>query len=103
LTQLRLRRLLSACALFGGQRRLVAWQYDWPEKGEGVILAFRRAGWPTDSIAVKLHGLDENATYGVRDLDNGTIARLTGTELLEGKLKIKIANKPGTALFIYHK
>jgi alpha-galactosidase len=81
----------------------MVWQYDRPEQGEGVLLAFRRAEAEGDSFAAKLQGLDENASYEVKNLDDGTVVKLTGKELAAGRLSIKIGGKPGSAVLVYRK
>jgi alpha-galactosidase len=81
----------------------MAWQFDEPEAGGGFVQAFRREEANEESLTLKLQGLDPNATYAVENLDGGKIEKLTGKELMESGLQVKIAEKPGAALFVYRK
>ena len=63
--------------------------------------AFRREEANEESLMLKLQGLDPNATYAVENLDGGKIEKLTGKELMDAGLQVKIAEKPGAALFVY--
>ena len=47
----------------------LAWQYDRPETGEGVVQAFRRPDSNFEAGRFKLRGLDPVARYVVTDLD----------------------------------
>ena len=41
----------------------MAWQYDRPEAGEGVVQAFRHRESSRESMKFALRGLEANATY----------------------------------------
>src|SRR5262249_10556034 len=56
----------------------MAWQFDRPEAGEGMVQAFRRAESQEDSGRYQLHGLKPNARYAVTDVDTGKMAEMTG-------------------------
>lgn len=81
----------------------MAWQFDRPDKGEGVIQAFRRAGCPTDSITIKLHGIEPDSVYTVTDLDTANTTELPGRVLIESGLPIAINEQPGSAVMTYKK
>lgn len=81
----------------------MAWQFDCPERGEGMVQAFRRAASPDESLRVKLHGLEPETRYVVTDLDTATATGMTGNELLEQGLTIVLREKPGAAVLLYHK
>ena len=81
----------------------IGWQFDEPELGGGFVQAFRREEAKEDSLVLKLQGLDPNATYAVENLDNGKTEKLTGKDLMDTGLQVKIAEKPGAALFVYKK
>jgi len=49
----------------------MAWQFDVPEKGEGIVQAFRRADCIYRSADLPLNGLDPDTDYAVTDLDTG--------------------------------
>lgn len=78
-----------------------AWQYDLPEKRAGVVLAFRRHRAPFPQLTAKLEGLDADAVYELRSLDDGRTQNLTGRELMEDGIPVIIDSMPGSALFAY--
>jgi alpha-galactosidase len=81
----------------------IAWQFDCPEKGEGLVQAFRRGESFYESIRCKLHGLDENAVYTIRNLDRDGAVEVTGRELTEHGLSIATTDRPGSAVILYKK
>jgi hypothetical protein len=80
-----------------------AWQFDAPEKGEGLVQAFRREKAETGSGTFKLRGLDPAARYVVEDLDGGKVRRIAGGELMDDGLRIEISDRPGAAVIVYRK
>ena len=83
----------------------IAWQFDCPEEGEGVVQVFRRAeNDEADKVRnFKLRGLEPQAQYEVTDLDVNVPSCLSGRELMENGLKINIPEKPAAAVVIYKK
>jgi alpha-galactosidase len=82
----------------------MAWQFDRPESGDGMVQVFRRAESPYESIRVKLGGLDANAAYVVTNLDEpNAAAEMTGKQLMEGGLAIAVKDCPGAAVIVYTK
>jgi alpha-galactosidase len=81
----------------------IAWQFDRPEAGEGMIQAFRRAESPFESARFMLGGLDPAAQYEIRDIDRGQPRKMTGKELVEKGLVVAIGEKPGLANLVYQK
>jgi alpha-galactosidase len=81
----------------------MAWQYDRPEQGEGVVLAFRRAGNPAESMRMKLLGLDPSGVYTLTNLDVAGTTQATGLELMDVGLPVVIKDKPGSAIITYKK
>jgi alpha-galactosidase len=80
----------------------VAWQFHDPERGEGVIQAFRRGESFYEAAALRLQGLDEQANYVVTDADAGTERKVSGRELSEG-LSIAMKTRPAAALITYRR
>jgi alpha-galactosidase len=80
----------------------IGWQFDEPDRG-GAVQAFRREDAKDDSLVFKLQGLDANATYAVENLDDGKIAKRPGKDLMSSGVQVKIAEKPGAALFAYRR
>ena len=83
--------------------RWMAWQFDRPEQGDGMIQAFRHDMTDESEIRLQLHGLDPAANYQVADLDAGTPTILSGSELLKQGLRVEIKDKPGAAILTYTK
>jgi alpha-galactosidase len=80
----------------------LAWQYDRPESGEGMVQGFRRPGSNFEAARFKLRGLDVSARYMVTDLDHPDAAQtFSGEELLQRGLLITIPDQPGAAVFTY--
>jgi alpha-galactosidase len=81
----------------------MAWQFDAPEKDEGMVQAFRRGESVYEVARFKLRGLDPVARYTFTNLDSGESQTLTGRELLEIGLAVAIADQPGSAVITYAK
>jgi alpha-galactosidase len=93
---------LTPCSL--GADVWVAWQFDRPGAGRGVVQAFRHAESVYETARVKLRGLDPAARYRLTDLDHPDRPQtFAGRELLESGLEIAIAAKPGSAVLVYEK
>jgi alpha-galactosidase len=83
--------------------RWIAWQFDRPEQSDGMIQAFRRAESVYESIRVKLRGLEPDAVYIVKNLDEESATEISGRELMDKGLSIVIKDQPGSALITYRK
>jgi alpha-galactosidase len=81
----------------------IAWQFDCPESGEGMVQAFRRPESIYEMIRPKLRGLDPNATYTITNMDVPGTTELSGRELLERGLPVSINEQPGSAVITYKK
>jgi alpha-galactosidase len=81
----------------------MAWQFDRPETGDGILQAFRRPAAEADSTRLKLGGLDPAARYKVTNLDGGGSLVLGGRELLDNGLPVTILERPGVANFLYQR
>jgi alpha-galactosidase len=81
----------------------MAWQFDRPETGEGVMQVFRRSECESASTRLMLRGLDPDARYTVTNLDTERVDRMTGSQLMMGGLEVEIAQKPGAAILVYSK
>jgi alpha-galactosidase len=82
----------------------LAWQFDRPEGGQGVVQAFRRANSIYESARVKLRGLDPKARYAVTDIDHPANAQeVTGVELAERGLLVVAPNQPAAMVITYRK
>ncbi|NLF67573.1 MAG: hypothetical protein GX575_00815 [Candidatus Anammoximicrobium sp.] len=81
----------------------MAWQFDCPESGEGLVQAFRREQSGDESARLKLYGLEPEAVYTLTDLDVPGATRMTGRELTQDGLSIAIKDRPGAAIVTYAK
>lgn len=81
----------------------IAWQFDRPEVGEGLVQAFRRADNSDAKARFKLHGLDPGARYKVTDFDAKSPVTIAGRELMEEGLVVNISDKPGAAVILYER
>lgn len=81
----------------------MAWQFNCPEEGTGVIQAFRRPQSVYETARFKLRGLEESCRYELERLDSGTIKKVAGKELMEQGLAIDIDSQPGAAVIAYKK
>jgi alpha-galactosidase len=81
----------------------IAWQFDEPESGGGVVQAFRREGCRERSITLQLRGLDPDGSYSVEDLDTGRVDTQKGKAIVNRGLEITATNCPGSAILVYHK
>ena len=79
----------------------LAWQFDRPESGEGMVQVFRRPKSAYDSARFKLQGLDPAARYKVANLDGAGSTETTGQELMEHGLAVLLSNQPDSAIIIY--
>ena len=75
----------------------------WQFAGEnaGMVQMFRRTGSPFESARFKLHALDPNARYEVRNLDADTSTIVPGHELLEQGIRIELSTAPAAGTFVY--
>ncbi len=62
----------------------LAYQMNRPEQNDGIILAFRRADSPDNSIQIKPSGLEKNAVYELHYEDYGLRIEKTGAEMMSG-------------------
>jgi len=86
----------------------IAWQFDRPEDGEGVVQAFRRDESIYEAARLPLRGLDPEARYEVTTIEgapgpDGKPVRLGGAELLEAGLPVAIPTRPGAAVLAYRR
>jgi alpha-galactosidase len=72
----------------------LAWQFDRPESGEGIVQAFLRPLCDFKCAQFRLRGLDPAARYRVSRLDTPESTDISGQELLERGLTITITDRP---------
>jgi alpha-galactosidase len=81
----------------------MAWQFDLPEKGKGMVQAFRRPKSPAVAMKFKLRGLDPEARYSVKNFDQPGAVEMTGSELLEHGLLVSLPQPRDAALITYRR
>jgi len=79
-----------------------AFQWNRPEDGDGIILAFRRPLAPGAAINAVLQGLDPAGDYEVNFEDYGITLVKSAKELAAG-LNLKIPEAPGSLLIKYRR
>ncbi|MBP6962846.1 MAG: alpha-galactosidase [Armatimonadetes bacterium] len=81
----------------------MAWQFDRPDLGAGMVQAFRRPNSAYESARFRLQGLDPAARYAVTDLDSKETVELTGKELMENGWLVTLKKQPEAAVIVYKK
>lgn len=85
------------------EERWLAWQFDRPDQGDGIIEAFRREKTEEASATFRLSGMDAAARYEITDLESGRSASFRGSELTEHGLPLEIKAKPGALVVRYRR
>jgi alpha-galactosidase len=81
----------------------VAWQFDRPDLGEGLVQAFRRPQSAVQTAQYHLHGLIPDQLYAVTDVDSGATRTMSGRQLMTRGLPIALKSQPGAALITYRR
>lgn len=76
----------------------IAWQFYRADLKSGIVQVFRRPDVASETLTVKLRGLDPQQRYEIENVDGGMEVR-TGAELLHG-LDITLREKPAAAVFV---
>jgi alpha-galactosidase len=79
----------------------MAWQFHDADEQKGLVQAFRRQDCETAEIRCVLHGLDPKLAYEVTNLDTRETVRLTGDDLLNSGITIRLSEKPAAAILTY--
>jgi len=89
-----------------GTDNWMAWQFNRPEQGDGVVQAFFRDennNQVEPPRNLRLRGLDPAAMYLVTDLEAAPPNTISGRRLMQEGLQVKFLTKPGAAVFTYKK
>ena len=81
----------------------MAWQFDRPDLGQGVVQVFRRPDSPYESARFHLRGLDPDAKYEVTNLDTNRPEEMAGRELTATGLLVSAPQRPAALLITYRK
>jgi alpha-galactosidase len=86
-----------------GSTEWMAWQFNRPEQGDGMVQAFRRPASSFECSRFRLRGLDAAARYGLVDFDTSGDTVMSGRELMEQGLPVSIKGHPGAVIIVYRK
>ncbi len=81
----------------------MAWQFDRPEQGDGVVQVFRRKDCAETAQTYRLRGLEPTAMYEVINFDVEDSTTVSGKELMANGQKVEIKSKPGAAVIVYRR
>lgn len=81
----------------------LAWQFNRPEQGDGIVQAFRRRDCDESVQILLLHDLEPAAQYELTDFDVEGTTRISGKDLMEKGLRVEIKDKPGAAIIVYRR
>lgn len=79
----------------------MAWQFDRPDLGEGVIQVFRRENSPYESARFRLNEIDPAARYSIKNLDEAEVSEAAGRELQESGFLVKIPKAAAAVTLLY--
>jgi alpha-galactosidase len=81
----------------------IAWQFDGPERGNGVVEVFRRAKCSEWRVMLRLKGLEPDAYYTIVNRVVGTPIQMSGKDLMAHGWLVTIPKSPGAAVIRYWK
>jgi len=81
----------------------LAWQYNRPDRGDGMVQAFRRTGNGDAEKTFPLRDLDPAASYRFRDCDVEGASVKSGEELLRHGLTLRLESPAQAALLFYER
>jgi alpha-galactosidase len=81
----------------------MAWQYDRPDLGEGVLQVFRRTDSFYEATRFKLRGLKPEARYALTDIATGEQIEMVGRELAEEGLLVTLPDRAQAAIYVYRR
>jgi alpha-galactosidase len=79
----------------------MAWQFNRPEAGAGMVQAFRRARCEDTEQRFRLRGLDPEAAYEFTNFDKEGTVRLAGRALMKEGLPVTLPDPRSAALIAY--
>ena len=79
----------------------IAWQFDCPEMGEGLVQVFRREKSDETDRRFPLRGIEPSVRYVVENLSDKSRLVLSGEDLLKAGLPVSLQNRPAAAVMHY--
>ena len=77
----------------------VAWQFDRPEEGRGLIQAIRLPAAPAESLRVYLQSLKADATYTFENAETGETRTHSGADLISRGFEVALPARSGAIWF----
>jgi alpha-galactosidase len=84
-----------------GLDQWIAWQFDRPEQGDGVVQAFRHAQAEAPTKTFRLRGLNPAAQYQLTDVDVTGSTQASGQQLMSEGLTVQLPKAPGASVITY--
>ena len=81
----------------------MAFQFDRPGAGSGVVLAFRRPDAQATTMRFILQGLDINRQYRIENLDRPSKGLMSGKSLMRHGLELSLLEAPASAIVHYER
>jgi len=81
----------------------MAFQFDRPAAGSGVVLVFRRPDARAATMRFILHGLDAGRRYRIENFDQSGTELLSGKSLMQQGLELSLLDAPGSAIVHYER
>ncbi len=81
----------------------MAYQFDLPDAGEGLLVVLKRPLSEYTRAVFPLNALQPGSNYELRNLDTNEKGTLTGKELMEGGVAVRLPAQPDSALLRYHR
>jgi alpha-galactosidase len=79
----------------------VAYQLNLPEAREGLVVALKRPASPQASRVFRLHDLNPDLAYEVKNVDTGEVQTIAGARLMGDGLEVRLSNKPDSVVILY--
>jgi alpha-galactosidase len=81
----------------------VAWQFNRPESGQGMVQAFRRTKCEERATLMRLRGLDPQARYRFANIDTDRTWTISGRDLLDRDLRVETDGQPDAIVLTYER
>jgi alpha-galactosidase len=81
----------------------MAFQFDRPTAGSGVVLVFRRPNTQAATMRFSLHGLDAGRQYRIENFDVNGKKLLSGKTLMRKGLRVSLSQAPASAIVQYQR
>ena len=80
----------------------LAWQFNCPGLGEGMVQVFARSLSYIESARFKLRDLEPKSTYIVKNMDEpDKDTKMSGRDMMEKGVQVEVLNKPAAVIITY--